>query len=301
MRASSGSRRAGEVVATEANVNAWQVARQLAYRLRSRTWPDGAAENIVRTAYVSAEGLEEVALELAPPYALITIGSAQTDPEAADLIRQTFDVLLVASGEGDEIGQRAVAGGPRSAAGQGSSLGRGLLEIEEEMMRALGLDPSGSAGESLGIGLRCTHRGAAAGAKTSGLGSLVARSYALEAVCTRRRTYHAPLRLTATGGVGQVTLAWALPPDRFDRRRMVVRRLAGAVAPALPTAGTDVPVAALAVGVADAGLAPGDYSYGVWMAYNETWTEQHDAATASASDERFSDQETGTTRTTTVT
>lgn len=276
-------------------MNAWQALRQLRYRLRARAWPDGAAERVLRSVHITAGPTEEAYGELYPPFVLLAPGAAETDPEEPGLVRQEIQATLVVAVEGDAVGDRALLGGARSG-GPGSSLGRGLLELEEEVLAAIGeLD------QTTGVRLRVTHRSSPEVGLVEGLGYVAARAYTLEGWLTAARYYHPPLRLTAAdAGAGQANVSWALPPDRFDRRRMVLRRAAGAVAPATAVAGVNVVVGAMATAVVDA-PGVGQFSYAIFAAYNETWSEEDSAATASAADERFSAQELGTTATVTVT
>lgn len=85
------------------------------------------------------------------------------------------------------------------------------------------------------------------------------------------RFYHPPRLFKATGGGGQVSLTWALPPDRFDRLKVVLRRASGATAPTSATDGTGVTLSGdLATSVTDSGLSAGTYSYAIFGGYDET-------------------------------
>lgn len=94
---------------------------------------------------------------------------------------------------------------------------------------------------------------------------------------------------------GDATLAWRVPPDRFDRFRVRLRRAAGATAPATSTDGTNVAIADLATGVTDSPGA-GEFSYALFGQYDETQGKDRGGTPATAERDSVS-----VTRTVTVT
>jgi hypothetical protein len=147
---------------------------------------------------------------------------------------------------------------------ENTSLGRGLLEVDERVLNAVA-----KLTDANGITLQHSHSGAAASQLDAENRYIIQRDYYFEGVVTQQRTYPAPRFLIGTAGIGSVTLSWTLPPDRFDRLRIVVRRAAGTTAPTSPTAGTGVTLSGdLATTVINSAAA-GTYSYAVFAAYDE--------------------------------
>lgn len=261
-------------------MNPWQVAYQLRHLLRLAAWADGSAELVFGTrVYVAAAPAGELLAANRAPFAVVIPGSADADVHEPRLWRARFEVLVVTAVTGDTFGEAVLLGGPRSG-GQGSSRGRGLLELEEVTLGAVErLD-----GES-GIRMRVVAQSAVAPAPIPGTVA-AQRSYTVEAWCSRSRSYEAPRLLAATAsGGGAVALTWSLPAARYDRRRVVLRRASGSTAPSSATAGTGVTLSGdLATSHADTPGA-GTWSYALFGAYDET---------GSGSDERYSSGVTAT-------
>ena len=269
-------------------MNIWQVAKQLQFRIRAQVWPGVGgevvfAEGSVRvTVAVTERGLEEFRL----PICLIRPGPSDSDDEHPDLMSQEYNILVMQAVEGDEIGERSLIGGPR-AKGQLSSDGRGLLELDELTMAAVK-----KAGGELGIKIIEQAR-SSPDAEETDKGYVTFRTSRVMAWLTADRFYHPPTRLKAVDDTGgATTITWGLPPDRYDRREVVLRRAVGATPPSGPTDGTGITLSGpLAVTVTDTPGA-GQFSYAVFMGYDET---------GSLTNERFSEQANGTTSTITVT
>lgn len=275
-------------------MNAFQYARQIQKVIADQTWVDSPSEYVFGRhvtgtgtggSVIVTDGPEAKALvELRRPLCLVTVGNNVPDEEHPDLELQEFDLILVTEVMGDDLGERVLLGGPRpSAGGQGSSRGRGLLEVEERVKAACGRL---SGADGCPAALACI--GSPPSQKVDTGFMVSSRKYRLRAWCTRQATFDAPTSLLATGGVGSVTLSWALPPARWDRRQIVLRKASGATAPASATAGTGVTLSGdLATSVVDTVLA-GTWSYAVFCGYTET---------GAAANERFSAQSVGATRT----
>lgn len=244
-------------------MNTWQVCRQLAYLLRSAAWPSGG-ERVFGDVVVTQAPVEALLGKLRPPAALIRVGGAVSDDDVPSLLTEELEVALVASSVGDEKGQAALLGAARSS-GQTSSKGRGLLELEEELFRAAAI-----LGGASGVRLNLT-------AKTGGQALLdgttlaASRGYAFRARTSAYRSYPAPTLLVATPtGSGNVSLTWSVPPARYDRLNVVLRRAAGSTAPTSVSDGTGVTLAsALATSVTDSPGA-GTFSYALFAGYDET-------------------------------
>lgn len=246
-------------------MNAWQVCRQLRYLLRAATWPDGVAGPVFSDrVHVTALLPDAKLAQIGFPLAYVAPGAAVTDEQDARLERAALALVLVVRGTGDNVGEAALLGSSRGN-GQGSSLGRGLLEVEEAALSAVRALNAGS-----GVNLRVTSRSAARARDVDGVGYVAQRELALEAVLTFDRTYAPPTRLVATApGGGAASLTWAVPPARYDRREVVLRRAAGATAPSSPTSGTGVTLSGLLATSKTDTPGAGTWSYALFGGYDE--------------------------------
>lgn len=245
-------------------MNPWQISRQLKHLLLARKWPGVGGETVLGAVRVTQALSENALKELRLPCALIRIGDSSADDENPGLLAQNFDITVVAAVAGDEVGERALIGANRPDA-ELSSKGRGLLEIEEQVLETVR--------QLLNInGIRVAerHRSDPAVAIVGDIGYTLSRDYRLEAICTDQKFYH-PATLFAGSdlGGGNVSLTWTLPPDRYDRNDVILRRAAGAVPPATETSGTGVTLSGpLATSVTDAPGA-GVFSYSIFGGYDE--------------------------------
>lgn len=246
-------------------MNVWQATRQLRHLLLAATWPDGAAERVFGAVVVSQAASDRVLGNARLPLALIRVGGGVADDQEPRLVRESIEVVLMCQVPGDALGEAALIGGPR-AGGVGSSGGRGLLELEEVLLGA-----AAKLGGSRGIRLRLAAKGHGAAQPDAVHGGIVARGYVFEAWLGSARSYPPPVNLVAEDqGGGEVTLSWELPPDRFDRLEVVLRRAAGATPPSSPTDGDAVALgSALATSVTD-NPGAGTWSYALFAGYDET-------------------------------
>lgn len=246
-------------------MNTWQCCRQLQDLLLKATWPDGLAEPVFGAVRITSAPVELALGQYVPPVTLIRVASATPDVQEPGLSLQLLDVALVVQVTGDALGQAALVGGPRQA-GQGGSGGRGLLEVEEELKRAVA-KLTGANG--VRVRSRASSRALAAQDETHGY--VVFRTYTFEALLADDRDYPRPENLVAAPqGGGNVDLTWTLQPDRFDRFEVILRRAAGGVPPATPTAGVGVPLSGpLATSVTDS-PTPGTFSYALFAGYDES-------------------------------
>ena len=244
-------------------MNAWQVAKQLRHLLRAATWSDSPSNKVWGQVLVSQGPSNRAVGQLRFPFALVIPLDSTADEEEPSLERSSFEVRIVNRVANDPWGESALIGGPRSS--QGSSAGRGLLELEEALM-----DTASSLNRTNGIRLRLDHRSAVEAQVSEDFGYVALRAFRFTALLTASRSYEACSRLTAADlGAGNVALSWTLPPDRYDTLGLVLRRATGITAPTTPTAGTGITVGASDTSVTDTG-APGTVSYSLWRSYNET-------------------------------
>lgn len=248
-------------------MNSWQVARQLAYRLRSRNWT-GTSTPVFGRVWVTSEADAEMVGHGIFPVALVRPGAATSDPsygEEPDLLRQAYIVRVLASVAGDPTGETAIVGSHRTGT-PATSNGRGVLEVEEEVFAAVEALVSDD-----GVHVYSRSASAVAVDLEPELGMIAGREYELEALVSADRFYHPPTRLAATApGGGQAALTWRVPPDRFDRYRVVLRRAAGATPPSSITDGTGVTLASnLATSVTDT-PGVGVFSYALFGTYDDS-------------------------------
>ena len=246
-------------------MNIWQVAQQLKYILGKRKWADNPVNELVfgsvKVVFSPAEVLIQ---ELRVPTLFIIIQSADTDSEEPNLITQNIDLKLVNMVRGDNVGEDVVMGSNRSST---KSDGRGLLEIEEEL-----LDVVSKLNELYGIKIIERFQSSGVIDEMYESGYTISRTYSLKVYCINNRTYGPAMRLMApSGSAKKVQLTWKNPADRFDRKQLMIRRANGTTPP--PTISDGVQVLSTITMVElyeDSGLTTGQkYSYSLFVGYDE--------------------------------
>lgn len=259
-------------------MNSWQACRQLRSLLRAAVWPDGAGEVVFSNRVHVSAVMDDKLATIGFPFARVAPGGATTDEQDARIETAEIVVEVVCRATGDHVGEAALLGSSRGN-GQGSSMGRGLLELEEAVKTAVAKLHGTS-----GVNLRVTSRSAVRAGVVDGVGYVARRELTLEGVLTTDRTYAPATRLLATApGVGVASLTWTIPPTRYDLLSMVLRRAAGSTAPATATSGTSVSLAtALATSKSDTPGA-GTWSYSLFAGYDELGAGSADRYSAAAS------------------
>lgn len=248
-------------------MNIWQIAQQAQYLLQNALWPASSTYVFHPASVLVVAGESDIdALDanLVLPMALIVPQGGQSDPQANDepgYMVKGLEVIVAVRNSGDRTGQASVLGSNR--AGTTDSRGRGALELEAPVKAALRLL---NVQEGVTIALKSQSDLTTRRDANDTIYTL--QSFVFEVSCTDELFYPPARRIASLVGSGQVTLSWELPSDRFDRRRVVVRRAAGSTAPATITSGTDIPVSALATSVVNA-VAAGTYSYSVFVTYDD--------------------------------
>lgn len=244
-------------------MNCWQLMRQMKKLLSDATWGDGSDERVFRSVYIT-ERLEPDALaSMSVPFALLRILSATPDPNAPGLLTQQVAVDLGTVVRGGTTGERPLIGANRT--GQGSSQGRGVLEVQEQVERTFE-----QAQWSEGVRLVLRNESSAETAQIDGIGGAGSRRLIFRARIGTKRSYPDALYLRGTDqGGGNVLLEWTRAPDRYDRNEQVLRRASGSTAPSGPTDGTDVPIGPTDESVTDSPGA-GTFSYALFTGYDET-------------------------------
>jgi hypothetical protein len=253
-------------------VNRLQIARQVKYLLQQATWPDAAVVFPTPCVLVTMGLWQNVLQANRLPLAIVRPGAVVVDPkmagESTQLVRIEFAVSILVATSGDQYGETTLVGANR---GGGGSKGRGLLEVEEKMMAVLfQLGPAS--------GLPIIFRGASQAQPTydESLGYVAFGDYRFEATGTTDRTYQPPAGLKRTGSGSSVALSWN-QRTRWDFRRFVLRRAAGATPPATTASGTGVTLGGSPDG---GGTTPptsvtdtpgaGTYSYSLFQIYDDT-------------------------------
>jgi hypothetical protein len=209
---------------------------------------------------------EDAKKTIRTPVALVYPVNSTADPqhgEQPNLVQVTLNVTVITTVPGDAVGEKTIIGG--NIPDDAKSEGKGVLEIEEEVFSAIG---SLQADNGITISLRTASMRQPT--YDPNFGYVAFRDLVFQCWCATTRQYYPVNYLTATGGSGQVALEWGLPPDRFDRYRVVLRRASGGTAPATISDGTGVTLSGnLATSVTDTGLAAGTYSYSIFATYDE--------------------------------
>lgn len=212
-------------------MNARQVAKQLKQILAGLEWTTDVP--VFGTVEVASAPEERIATGLRLPAALVRVGASTPDDEIPQLVTHAFDLVVVVQCEADAWGAGALFGHGRDSVTSGT--GRGLLEIEEEVLGALG-----RALRMDGVSLAGWTADEAEVAEIAGA-LLTARTYRLQVRGTAEATYHPARDLAGTDqGGGVVALSWRWPPDRWDALQLVLRRASGSTPPASVSAGTAV-------------------------------------------------------------
>lgn len=253
-------------------MNVVQLAKQLRYLLRAHTWPGGSV--VFGSVHVTNGLPEEEYGLLRMPACLLSIGDSESDGEDPDYVKQNFMISYMANVAGDMRGENPLLGANRPS-GNTSSRGRGVLELDVEVSRLLR-----QVQETSGVKMLAKRRSTPEIGKFADLGYVALRSMLVEAKCTDALYYHPPRRVAGSVLAGNVTLTWADPPNRFDRRRIHIRRSEGATPPADSSAGTEVANVALGVNTYVDAPGVGTWSYTIFGSYTDT---------GAAVDERFSD------------
>lgn len=255
-------------------MNPWQIAKQLSSALTARTWPDGATEKVFGRVLITDPALYVGHPEARFPVAIVRAAGAPADPELPDRLLARFAIHLFAEVPQDLYGVASTAGGART--NLGSSGGRGVLELDEEARAAIA-----AIAPELRLNLRPTEsQDLQVGVVENRV--LAERIFEVEALARRDRFYHPATFFRASVAGPNVTLTWTVPPSRWDRKKVILRRSAGATPPATATAGTGVALAGdLSTSVVDAPGA-GQQSYALFAAYDENGDGTEDRYSASA-------------------
>jgi len=256
-------------------MNSWQVLKNLKYLLKSKTWT--GTSNIVfnkNSVIISANPEIHALSTLIVPIAILKPLDLTVDPEYGEersLVERQVQLSLITGIGGDAASAENAVIGANRTAGSVKSEGRGLLELEEEVYGAIQ-----RLTESTGIKMSFVSSSGNAVTRVDtgeAIWYVAMADYRFKMFCGTVRSY-SPVRelMVTVPSVGtQNDLAWTLPPDRYDRYKIVVRKATGTTPPANPTAGTGVTLGSdLATSVTDTVVFGSTTSYSVFVAYDET-------------------------------
>jgi len=241
-------------------VTTLQIVNRLRNVLRTLRWGDTGDVIFPDTSVVvSAAMTDDEFGRLILPAAVIRPVGGSRDPrhgQEARLWAQGIEVVIMQSLAGDQRGEFALVGRGRGSSAT-SAVGRGLLEIEEEVLDAVAL-----LNEIDGVNLQLVAASDPA-AIYDDVGPLLTKAYRFDAMTTLTKAYLPPRFVGYSGG----TLSWTAPEDTTDLVSYVVRRAAGAVPVARVTDGTGVALGSpLDTSIADA-PSSGTYTYCVFARY----------------------------------
>ncbi len=169
-------------------MNTWQSIRQMQYLIRARKWT--GSSNVVfapKSVIIAVGSTEEMAEKSRFPMAVIRPGGETSDPDFPDYIDQEVGVRLATTQAGDAHGEFALVGGHRTS--QTKSVGRGLLEVEEELFAAIELL---NTGDGIVIQLKAK---SAVQLQQVDAQFMIFRDYLFSLRTTADRFYHAVMNL----------------------------------------------------------------------------------------------------------
>ena len=243
-------------------MNIWQACRQVQFLLRARLW-DGTGSVVFHSTSVVVTDVPEAnaLLTMIQPSVLISPAEGSPDAEEPRFGQESIELKLTQVVAGDHVGENAIMGSVRATTG---SVGRGVLEVAEQIFEALD-------SMSSDLGLAVSIRPSSIARTTLVEEKMWAfRQYTLELWLTSFRTYFLPTDFVGAVSAPNVNMTWTLPPARFDRFRMILRRVAGGNPTTDPTAGTGIALSGdLATSISDT-PGSGTFSYSLFTSYDET-------------------------------
>lgn len=260
-------------------MNLLQFVRQLQFLLRTAVWPDSPSGPVFAAVHVS-QGPTDTAIEqFRYPLALIAVRDGTSDEQEPGIKVERVEVTLAVANAGDQVGEFAMIGGQRAS--QGTSKGRGLLEVEEQFRSLVN-----ALNATRQVRVIETAASAADATLAEGAGYVAMRTYVLEATLTTVRLYPSPAGGNRLGASKQsstsIKVTWGTIVDRFDahasstvplwtaRGGISLVRKAGS-APTNISDGTVVytDTTQAASSFTDTGISPGTYYYGLFYKFDE--------------------------------
>lgn len=241
-------------------MNTYQACRRIKSILRSLRW-DGTGDNVFSrdSVFVTLRPAFDSIDELRPPAAFVFPLAATSDESIPDLISQRIVVNVLVSVAGDKMGEAPLMGRNRLSAT--SNEGRGLLEIEAEVMAAI---HELNVSDQLPIALKASS--APVPVLFEETAYHMRREYEFEVLLTTSPQFQHPRSVTTSDAGGTVTVSWDAPDDATNLTAYVVRRASGAIPVGFPEDGTSVTWTS-GTSVADS-PGSGTFTYSVFAAYD---------------------------------
>lgn len=241
------------------------------------TWPDlnqlgNPGEPVLGRVFVAAvvSSHDMQTRDAVVPFAIVRPGAvkwSREHPEAwADEVRLTL--ILIGANANDQAGGAAIVGATR--AGQGSSQGRGLLDVEAAVLGRLASTPNASGGAPLSLRPAGETAMPPEVAKMEGL--VVARAIEVVAVRVPAQPTFAPVRRpVALKSGSDAAMTWQAPPDTYDLVGILVARSSGTTPPATPSGAGITQLTTLgpaATGYTDPNPGSGTWSYSLFGVFD---------------------------------
>ncbi len=243
-------------------MNHWQILRQWQYRALAAVWPDRTGAKLFSEVKISAGRRPENLARAGSPVLMLNVGTSTADPSDPDIRYSVIEGNLFVIMPSDEFGEAVLMGGGGDDSDEAYSGGMGLMRVEGAMLETLA-----QAGDALGIRTHLALAGDIGAGTDEESGMYGAgRTYRWSVPSSAAMFYHRPGNLIRAGGV----VSWTLPPDRYDRYKIILTRKAGTTPPTTPDDGDRVTLSGnLATSVADATVTP--VSWSVFCAYDENY------------------------------
>lgn len=259
-------------------MNTWQITRQIRHLLKSATWTDSPNDAVFSGVYISDNSTFDLLdrADFRAPWCVVRSPSTTADRQNPLFQRLSITVDVMTIQENDAYGEAVIVGGNHTVT-SGSSAGKGLAQIEQEVYNAIA-----NLGRLSGVRHAAVMQSARGQAGGIDGGSWASRSYTIEVINYQEEFYPVVSGLSVSNSGGDAVLVWTDPPSRFDLLNIVVRRgtNTGDAAPTSVTGGTSVGTAALtAETITDTAPGSGTWNYSVFAAYDSSYAATPATAT----------------------
>lgn len=244
-------------------MNTWQATRLIKQLLTDLRWEQEPSNDVVFSNVFITAAVANADIFLSEarfPFAIIRPLDGTTDESEQAIVIQSWEVVILQAVDGDEVGDRALIGANRTGVGGSESFGRGLLEIESQVIRELGrLD------RNIGFSMSLRDRSRGQAAVVDGIGYVAEMSLVFEGIIEPIGDVPIITRMRATDvGGGDVDLTWRNPFQRYDLREVKLVRKDGSSAPTTELDGTDIPLSGLLVESHTDSPGTGTFTYRVF-------------------------------------
>lgn len=163
-------------------MNTWQLLGVVKSKLEAAVWNEAPNDSVFGTVKVTA-GAQQSGIERARfPLLVIQPMDSSADAQEPKLLDQNLHFRLVTKVAGDAWGEAALMGGPESVP-DGNSKGKGLLQVEEQMLLVIQ-----DLQEKDGIRIRQISQSAIQATEVESLGFVILREYRMQAKTSTERS-----------------------------------------------------------------------------------------------------------------